>query len=841
MLSAGSKLIPVLIILKIFLLSGRNSASEITFYTLPLEKSNSELKQGVSWQTPRRQWISLNGEWQLKNPDSNGSIGNVNSPFAYFSSDKILFEKQFELADFKDSRIFLNANWINGRVLISVNGQPLFSGSRNFMPMRFEVPAAALKLGENQIQIELDPYGRKQDQLPAWMPINLPKISSGILSSIYLEIAPAFHVKSVDINSVRSDTLFNLTGKILLSDPFKAGRISGIGYKYGSGEKSIYEGTIEITDSLSNEIEIPEWQSPIRWSPEKPQTCWLEIELDRAGKPLDVYRQEFTLRSLEIQNNQILLNGKSTPINGINYVYQTPDGNQLFDLDLIKKDLLWIKGKGFNAVRVVLNPLPEMFYKLCDETGLLVFQDLPFVFMGLDKAKLAKWKQYYNYEYQLTNRFSSLAAVGLAYEIDGESPGNTRALKQFLDSINPPPLLRYASSPNSNQDMAPYLDFQISEVIHRNDVEKGLNRLMQKFSGHPFIPSAFAKPVSYRADSTTITYDLFQIESLFQYVTQLMEEGKIAGQFILTYSDFYLDFPSLQNALQEDPAMCKTGLVDLKRNPRLPMENIYSGIGKAGESDAGVISEAKSAKSYLYIIIGLFNLFFFLYLYRRFSDFRNNVNYSMKKPHGFFVNLQERIIIPYGQSLLLIFGISLNGAIIWSSLIYYFRNNLILDYILSLLFFSPGSKQWVSQLIWNQPLNLLIGMIFTFIFFYGLAIFIKVLSLFGEARVTFRQAVAVSAWSAVPMLLLLPIGIVFYNLLLTMKSYWIMLVVLLYFHVWIYLRWVTGTRVLTEKPYFKILGLFTFLGLFFIAIVIIFYQYQINLFEHLRYAFHLLS
>jgi hypothetical protein len=203
------------------------------------------------------------------------------------------------------------------------------------------------------------------------------------------------------------------------------------------------------------------------------------------------------------------------------------------------------------------------------------------------------------------------------------------------------------------------------------------------------------------------------------------------------------------------------------------------------------------------------------------------------------VNLQERIIIPHGQSLLLILVVALNGAIMWSSIAFYFRNNLILDYLLSLFFFNAKSKLLVSQIIWNQPLFLGAGVAIFIIVFYGSAVLIKILSLFGEPRVTFRQAVAVSAWSAVPTVFLLPFGIIFYNLLLTLKSYWIIIAVLLYFHLWIYLRWINGTRVLTERQYFRIFLLFTFLGFFIAALVLILYQNQINLFDHLRFAFHL--
>ncbi len=839
MLGTGNKLIPVIVILKTLLLFyGTISASEIVFYTLSPEKTNSNLNQRLSWKIPTRQWISLNGAWQIKDAKSNKQIGKVNVPFSFSSASKILLEKEFVLKNFNDLSIFLNTNWINGRAHISVNGHSFFKGSRNYLPLRLEIPIAFLKPGGNIIRIELDPHARGDNQIPSWMPINLPRISSGILSSIYLELAPAFHVQSVEVDPSISDTSIHLKGKIKLSQPFLTLENSNIIIKYHSSEKQLFQTAIQITDSSSNEILIPEWQTDqiATWSVVNPKRYWVEVELDSAQKRIDLYRQEIALRSIQIQENNIRLNSHRLSIKGINYVYQTPDGNELLDPELVQQDLHWIKEEGFNAVRVILHPLPEQFYQLCDEIGLLCFQDLPFIFIDADSSAMANWRSYYDFSFQLAERFSSVIALGIAYQIDGESHRQMKKLVQFLNASGKSDPLRYVTSLNPNPDLYNHIDFPITEIIHRNAAEIEINRLEQKFVDYPYIPSAFSKPISYRSDSITITHDLLQIRSFHQKVNQQIQLGKMAGHFIPTYNDFYLDFPSLQNGSQTDLYLCRTGLVDLQRKPRQFYDK--EGEGEA-DGDEYIISEARGAKSYLYIILGLLNLFLCLYSYRRFTEFRQNVNYSMKKPHGFFINLQERIIIPYGQSLLLIFGISLNGAIIWSSSAYYFRNNLIWDYALSLLFFSPNMKLIFSKLIWNQPVFLVVGMISMFIIFYGMALLIKLISLFGESRVTFRQSVAVSAWSAVPLLLLLPFGIIFYNLLLTMKSYWIIIVILLYFHVWVYLRWINGARVLTERRYHKIFALFTAIVIILTTFILLFYQYQINLVEHIGFVYHL--
>ena len=838
MSKTGSMLIPVIISV-ILLIVDHNFASEIVFYSLPLQKADNNLNEQLSRKIPNRQWISLNGEWEIIDPKSNNRIGKINVPFGFLSGDEILLQKEFEFSKASDLQLFFSAEWINGWSQIEINNRILFSGSRNYLPFKFEISQTFLKPGQNIVQIKLKPYNGNDNQIPSWTPINLPQVSSGILGSVYLEIVPTIHISSVKVNPQISDSLVHLSGEITLSQPFNTIGNCKISIKYQNSQKVLHEEKIQVLDSLSNKIDIPEWETDQMppWSVNAPGKYWIEIEIDSAGKVFDRFKQPIALRSGKVDGNKFILDDKILPIKGINYVYQTPDGMELFDPELIQRDLHFIKEKGFNAVRVILHPLPEQFYQLCDELGLLCFQDLPFIYTNLDDSQIPDWESYYEYYEQLALRHSSIIAGGIAYQIDDESSQQSKKLNQFINRMGKPTTLSYVTTLDPGMGLYKNVDFQIVEIVHRNAIEKEMMKLEEKFAGYAFFPSAFSKPMSYRVDSTTITSDLIQIKSLYQITNRELNHGRLPGQFILTYNDYYLNFPSLQNGFQNNLQICQTGLVDLNRQQRLFYDEESS--DKANTFQAPMISEAKSAKSYIYIILGISNLFLFLYSYRRFTEFRHNVNYSLKKAHGFFVNLQERIIIPYGQSLLIIFVVSLNGAIIWDSFSFYFRNNLILDYILSLFFFTPKTKRLISNLIWDQQLFLVVVTILHFIIFYGLALLIKLLSLFGKSRVAFRQSVAVCAWSAVPFLFLLPFGIILYNMLLSLNSYWIIIVVLLYFHVWVYLRWINGTRVLTERRYFRIFIFFTFLGVMISAIILFFYQYQINLFDHLRIVYYL--
>jgi hypothetical protein len=357
----------------------------------------------------------------------------------------------------------------------------------------------------------------------------------------------------------------------------------------------------------------------------------------------------------------------------------------------------------------------------------------------------------------------------------------------------------------------------------------------QLLEGKLYFPSAYSKAVTYRVDSITIAYDLRQIHNFYEKLSQKALPEEVEGNFVMTYNDFYLQLPSVQNGLEKNFFYNRVGEVDLKRRSR--------GITPANPGDSltvapaefDMVYEDKGTHSFLYIIIGFLNIFIFLITYRRYRIFRQNLGYSIQKPHGFFVNLSERIIIPYKQSFFLMLVIALNGAIVYSSIAYFYRSQLLFDYFLSLFFFTPAWKSLVVKIVWDQALFLLAATIIIIIVFYLLALIIKLYSFIGRRRVFFNQALAVSIWAASPFIILLPLGILMYNLLLIMKSYWFAWGGLLYFHFWFYLRWINGIRVLTDRLYARVFLLFTVIFLATTAAAAYFYEDRYQVWEQLEY------
>lgn len=839
----GVRLLPVVIVWLFMLESPTIASSDIVIYTL--SNDSSQLSQMLSWNIPYRKWIDLGGQWYVKNPDTNVVIGTMNVPFSFTGKQSLYIENDFYFVRDKKSRVFLNLEWVCGALAIFINDHELYNGKECFIPLKLPIAEEMLLSGENRIKILITPLQNKRGEIPGWMPINQPLTDSGIFGSIYLEKVPNFNIESINIDTKSINSSINIEGSVVLSDSIRMGQGIQLEVSYYDTENLLLQVPLNFQDSLQIEFQFPgiSLNTDSLWKTNQTKKLWVEVKLDSSGKTVDLKRQLFSGNQFQLNKQQFFLNNQPLTINGINYVYQNPDGRSLFNLELIKRDLNWIKRSGFNVIRVIMHPLPERFYRLCDEFGLLCFQDLPIYLMNKPvesrEVQFREFQRQYEYLLNLSRRHPSIAAAGIAFQFDGRSKWQSERLVELLGVIEKLKLPLYLSTPIPHSDSFEKIDFQIVDMLSRTSIEREFERFEGIYGENAFFPSAYSKGLTHRVDSTTVIEALIQITSLYEEVRLRQKQGLINGHFILTYNNFLFQLPSLQNGSLPNPYLNNIGMVDLNRNPRIHFKYAEIDTLVGTDREALVVSEAHSAISYIYVILGLLNLFLFLVFYRQFLEFRLNLHYSLKKPHGFFINLQERIIIPHGQSLLLIFVVSLNGAIIWSSLGYYFRNNLLLDYLTSIVFFSPDIKLSVIQLVWNQINFLIFGTILSILIFMILSIIIKLVSLFGNSRVQFSQALAVSAWSGVPFIFLLPVGVVMYNLLIAFKSYWIMLFILLYFHFWFILRWINGTRVLTDRLYSRIFAFFIILVLVSATMVIYFYQQKINLFEHLKFVYHL--
>lgn len=320
----------------------------------------------------RDSFLCLNGEWKLSVASMNGI---ENQPILVpFCPESILsgvrippaditvmsYDKTFTIPDgFNKGRVLLHFGAVDQCATIYLNGQSVGSHTGGYEAFTLDITEYLEK--ENRLEVACEdmlfnhtlPYGKQRaDRGGMWYtPV------SGIWQTVWLESVPKTYIKSLRIDT-NGDTA----------------AITAEGVTEGTITVTTPEGilTFPLTDGKAT-VKVT---SPRYWCPEDPYLYQFTL---KAGE--DIVSSYFALRTLEIKRvdgiPRLCLNGRPYFLHALLdqgywsdgiYTPATPDGYE--------KDILAMKGLGFNTLRKHIKVEPQQFYYDCDRLGMLVMQDM---------------------------------------------------------------------------------------------------------------------------------------------------------------------------------------------------------------------------------------------------------------------------------------------------------------------------------------------------------------------------------------------------------------------------------------------------------------------------------
>jgi len=202
----------------------------------------------------------------------------------------------------------------------------------------------------------------------------------GITKPVVLETIPDVYIRYVHFTPRYTDGKWSANIRILLENISDTAHIARI--KLFLDEKDIKNALLDTAfniESKSNKtIEIEaEFENVSEWAPESPILYLLNtmLFLDGNEAAADDLIERVGFRTIEVKGSDILLNGRKIFIQGFNRHEDHPAGGCSITPELAAQDIALMTDLGANSVRTSHYPNDERFLDMCDEKGILVWEE----------------------------------------------------------------------------------------------------------------------------------------------------------------------------------------------------------------------------------------------------------------------------------------------------------------------------------------------------------------------------------------------------------------------------------------------------------------------------------
>jgi len=312
-----------------------------------------EAKGGVDFyefDMDRGPLISVPGAWNAAEPE-----------LRYYDG-LIWFQRKFDARLEAGKRAFLRFEAVNYRAYVYVNGKEVGRHEGGFTPFVLEV-TDALRAGDNRLVVGVD---SSHDARSIPTVITDWDLYGGITRPVRLITTSATFIDDAML-TLRPDG--RITGEVRLQGPQAANQEVDVAIGALGTARAVTDANGRAT------IDLPAPRGLEKWTPEKPTLY--DVRFSAAG---DVLRDRMGFRTIAVQGNQILLNGKPLVLRGISLHEEEfgPNPARNMTPQASRALLHEIKhGLNGNYVRLSHYPHSETTVRLADEMGLLVWSEIP--------------------------------------------------------------------------------------------------------------------------------------------------------------------------------------------------------------------------------------------------------------------------------------------------------------------------------------------------------------------------------------------------------------------------------------------------------------------------------
>ena len=327
-----------------------------------------------------RSTTKLMENWQFTGPD--GKTIAVTLPHTWNNIDgqdggndyrrgTCTYKTQFAAPAFDAAtqQVWLQFEGVNASADVTLNGQPVIHHDGGYSTFRADV--TALLAEENALTVDVDNskndrvYPQKADftfyggiyRDVTLLVVNKNHIAMNYLGGCGVQITPTVSGSKADI-AVKS--WVEGEGEIEFS------------ILDAAGAEVLTGGGTDTTVALEHPHLWDGVRDPYLY------TCAVRLVLN--GEVQDEVRQRFGVRSFSVDPKKgFFLNGRAYPLHGVSRHQDRKGLGNAITREMHEEDMQLIKELGANTIRLAHYQHDQYFYDLCDEAGMVVWAEIPYI------------------------------------------------------------------------------------------------------------------------------------------------------------------------------------------------------------------------------------------------------------------------------------------------------------------------------------------------------------------------------------------------------------------------------------------------------------------------------
>lgn len=328
-------------------------------------------QQAWSEKLPSPRYLPVPGTWNETFDDLHNYLG-----LAWYHKE-VQVPQQW-----KDQRVFIRVGSANYAATVYINGVEVARHLGGHLPfaaeigphLRWDAPNTLAIAVENFPLPERVPAGpTPSGGLFAGPFAGFPATTydffpySGLHRSVLLFTCPNNYIDDLTVSSTLEGTDALVTLKVAAAGAARQGKVQ-LG-----GQQADF---ILEENQATVQIRLP---SARLWSPEDPHLYTLQVTLEEAGQTTDQYNLPVGVRTVEVRDSQLLLNGQPLYLTGFGRHEDAALSGRATNLNVLARDLELMRWIGANSFRAAHYPHSEETAQLADRLGILIIAEIPAV------------------------------------------------------------------------------------------------------------------------------------------------------------------------------------------------------------------------------------------------------------------------------------------------------------------------------------------------------------------------------------------------------------------------------------------------------------------------------